>query len=547
MACHTHKEIAEKIKESEGAVARLLADNAYLQSVLKNHMEDASAKHLTDFDLPIYNIWKHFGNGNQTLLDNLLYLYTKPFDIVVDPFAGEGNTIDVCKKRLRRYYVSDRNPAVEREKEIRQHDIIAGLPNLHNWQDVKLVYLDFPHWKQAGEQYNEGAQNLAPMSLEEFNAQLSALINGLAKKLKQAYIALVIQPTQWEAPEKQFIDHVGDMLRLVKLPVDMRFSVPCGSQQCTPEMLQWAKENKRCLVLAKEIIVWRCDGLSGNGSTRLQLKLHKAAEQGHPQTQSRSGIIHGNGRSVPKDDTQAAQYYQKAAEQGDAEAQRNLGWMYEQGLGVSKDDAQAVHWYRKAAEQGDVWAQTNLGVMYTNGRGVPKDYTQAVQWYRKAAEQGYAWAQYNFGVMYENGDGVPQDDSQAVQWYQKAAIQKYAEAQYTLGLRYLEGRGAPKDDALALEWFQSSAAQGLAKAQCYLGWMYCQGRGVSKDYTLAVEWFRKAADQGFATAQFNLGLMYESGRGVSKDDVQAAQWLRKAAEQGYAEAQTKLGGMRTDT
>src|SRR5260370_21610662 len=66
-----------------------------------------------------YNIWKqqhktegskHFGNSEVRWVDNLLYSYTKPFDIVVDPFAGGGSTIDICKKRFRRYLVSDRKP-----------------------------------------------------------------------------------------------------------------------------------------------------------------------------------------------------------------------------------------------------------------------------------------------------------------------------------------------------------------------------------------------------------------------------------------------------
>ncbi len=61
-----------------------------------------------DFDPPIYNVWKqqtktpgpdHFGNSEPRWLDNLLYLYTEPGSIVIDPFAGSGSTIDVCKKR----------------------------------------------------------------------------------------------------------------------------------------------------------------------------------------------------------------------------------------------------------------------------------------------------------------------------------------------------------------------------------------------------------------------------------------------------------------
>ncbi len=63
--------------------------------------------HATDFTPPVYNVWKqqekttglsHFGNSEVRWVDNLLYLYTQPFDVVIDPFAGSGSTADLCRK-----------------------------------------------------------------------------------------------------------------------------------------------------------------------------------------------------------------------------------------------------------------------------------------------------------------------------------------------------------------------------------------------------------------------------------------------------------------
>ena len=125
-----------------------------------------------------------------------------------------------------------------------------------------VVYLDPPYWKQAEGQYSKDPTDLANMPLDGFSAALSGIIKAFAAKLKasartkSAYIALIIQPTQWKADNRQFTDHVGDMLRLVKLPVNMRYSAPYESQQCTPQMVTWAKDNKRCLVLTREIVVW---------------------------------------------------------------------------------------------------------------------------------------------------------------------------------------------------------------------------------------------------------------------------------------------------
>lgn len=266
MACHARDEIAGEVGASAGDVSAVSSEMASLPNMTKS--QQSAAEHATDFDPPIYNVWKqqnkscelsHFGNSEVGFVDNLLYLYTEPFDVVIDPFAGSGSTIDICKKRFRRYFVSDRNPIVEREHEIREHDLTNGALKPPQWKDVKLVYLDPPYWKQAEGQYSDDPTDLANMDLEEFNKTLAKIINDYAKKLSDSYIALIIQPTQWKSPNREFTDHVGDMLRAVKHPVDMRYSVPYESQQCTAQMVEWAKENRRTLVLSREIVVWRVD------------------------------------------------------------------------------------------------------------------------------------------------------------------------------------------------------------------------------------------------------------------------------------------------
>lgn len=264
LACWTNAEIAREVGLSEPQLSEI-ASNFGIGNLAKTEL--AAAEHATNFDPPIYNVWKqqdktsgseHFGNSEVRWLDNLLYFYTQPFDVVVDPFAGGGSTIDLCRKRFRRYFVSDRAPIVERAKEIREHDVTTGLPKPPQWKDVRLVYLDPPYWKQAEGQYSKDKRDFANMPLAEFNEALAGVVNGFAKKLAAgSCIALLIQPTQWKAPERQFTDHVGDMLRAVKLPVEMRYSVPYESQQCTAQMVEWAKEQKRCLVLTRELVVWR--------------------------------------------------------------------------------------------------------------------------------------------------------------------------------------------------------------------------------------------------------------------------------------------------
>lgn len=267
LACYSQEEIATAVDLPRQTVTdkiNIFADMSNLAKsgkTLANHEEDG-------FQIPLFNLWrkskittdlKHFGNTEITWLDNLIYLYTKPFDIVIDPFAGSGSTIDLCKKRLRRFYVSDRKPIVSREKEIRKHDLtIDGIPKPPQWKDVSLVYLDPPYWKQAEGEYSDDKEDLANMSLDDFHENLFSIIDGFAKKIPGgAKIALIIQPTQWRSENKTFNDHIADMIRRVKLPIIQRIQAPYTTQQANAQMVEWAKENKQLLVISREIIVWQ--------------------------------------------------------------------------------------------------------------------------------------------------------------------------------------------------------------------------------------------------------------------------------------------------
>lgn len=269
LSCHTQEEIAEAVKLSQVQIVEIIKELSVLETLpkaikLQFSFQDA------EFNPPLYNIWSfgkktngtsHFGNTEQRIVENLLYLYTEPFDIVLDPFAGGGSTIDVCKKRGRRYFVSDRKPIIERENEIRLLDICKEFPSLGNrWSDVTLTYLDPPYWKQAENKYSTDAEDLANMNLEEFTKNLSDIVKNVSKKQSKGVIALIIQPTQWKNEDKKVTDHIIDLIKAVgnkRLELQARISCPYSSEQCTPQQVEWAKENKKLLVLTRELIVWR--------------------------------------------------------------------------------------------------------------------------------------------------------------------------------------------------------------------------------------------------------------------------------------------------
>jgi len=265
LACYTEEEIAAEAGLTQQAVSvqELQKSARWQKFVIFSEYQEP------EWEPPLFDVWKvqnksnatsHPGNSEMRWVDNLLYMYTQPFDIVVDPFAGGGSTIEICKKRLRRYWVSDRLPVVER-RDIRQWDILDGPPPLHKrWGDVKLLYLDPPYWKQAEGQYSDDPQDLANMDLETFYINLTGFIAACAEKMHSgAHIALIIQPTQWKAPGRQVVDHIIDtILRLRDAPLryTRRIQCPYESQQCTAQQVDWAKANREILVISREIVIW---------------------------------------------------------------------------------------------------------------------------------------------------------------------------------------------------------------------------------------------------------------------------------------------------
>jgi TPR repeat protein len=193
----------------------------------------------------------------------------------------------------------------------------------------------------------------------------------------------------------------------------------------------------------------------------------------------------------------AFRIWEPLAAEGDSRAQYGLGYMYDNGLGLPKNPSEAVDWYRRAAEQGNPEAQWDLALLYTKGReGIPFDMERAAEWYRKVAEQGHAKAQHFLGKMYYLGDGVPKNYDEAAKWSRMAADQGDAQGQNLLGVLYWRGFGVPEDPAQAVRWICMAAEQELPGAYLNLATMHMRGRGVPQDFVKALMWFNLFDDTG---------------------------------------------------
>jgi hypothetical protein len=187
-------------------------------------------------------------------MKSLLHYHTQPWDIVFDPFAGGGTTVDACKEMLRRYYCTDLIVKPGREKDIQQHDIKDGLPD--GMPKPDLVFLDPPYWIQAEGLYSDSPDDLGNMSLDEFYNSIEYTLSEITVK-KINRIAFVIQPTQYKN-DFQWEDHifkVNDMLSN-NYEIEMRYILPYSTQQYNAQMVVAAKERKVCLGLNRDLVIW---------------------------------------------------------------------------------------------------------------------------------------------------------------------------------------------------------------------------------------------------------------------------------------------------
>lgn len=155
-------------------------------------------------------------------------------------------------------------------------------------------------------------------------------------------------------------------------------------------------------------------------------------------------------KSFPQERAEYAVLVRMVAEKGKMIGQQMLGILYYRGDGVPKDKTEAINWWLKAALQGGTSAQELLGLAYSFGDGVPKDYAEAIKWFRMAAEKGKASAQYNLGLMYAEGFGVPKDLVQAHVWLNIAGAQAHEDAKKYLAIAEEEMTPEQKAEAMKL-------------------------------------------------------------------------------------------------
>lgn len=226
------------------------------------------------------------------------------------------------------------------------------------------------------------------------------------------------------------------------------------------------------------------------------------------------------------------------ARQGDVPAQTLAAEILARGLGVPRDEREAAKWYERAAEGGDPEAQFQYALLLLDGRFVEKDKRQAYALMEAAAEAGNVLAQFNFAQLAVDLDPGPKGFERAVAYYERAAKAGLADAQYAMAQIYAEGLGGrPRDDAVARRWLALAALQNFDTAQLDFGTWMIEGRGGPRDETQGFRILKRVAEAGNVAAQARVARLYLNGIGTEPDSIFAAAWYILARRAGLTDPQ----------
>lgn len=134
---------------------------------------------------------KYAGVTPALLIWNLVWRYTEPGDLVVDPMCGSGTTIDVCKEEGRKVIGYDITPV---RPDIIQNDARKiPLPKNH----VDLIFVDSPYGDNI--RYNEHPDSIGKISSETevFYDELEKVIKECHRILKLGKVLAWLIGDQW--------------------------------------------------------------------------------------------------------------------------------------------------------------------------------------------------------------------------------------------------------------------------------------------------------------------------------------------------------------
>jgi len=239
-------------------------DNISWYKICNKYLPEPEEKFREQNWLKVYDIWnfagidynfgiEYPGNIPAGIVLNTLYYYTKENDLVVDPMAGGGVTIDCCKYYDRRCLAYDIQPIRE---DVSKNDILSGYPQ--ETQNCDLIFLDPPYFKKKEKEYGE--ISISALDRESYLEVFDTIAKESFKTIRNGgYLAFLMEPYidyQDSSGSIWLYDYIKKFLENNWL-IERIYDVPQTSQRYQAFDITRAKENKIVLTLRRGLIIFK--------------------------------------------------------------------------------------------------------------------------------------------------------------------------------------------------------------------------------------------------------------------------------------------------
>jgi len=208
-----------------------------------------SFKHDRAFGIP------HPGSIPPGIIAHALHYFTEPGDLVIDPMAGGGTTIDVCESMGRKCLAYDLAPA---RPDVFRHDIQSGFPR--EADGCSLIFCDPPYHTMLSRKYAE--TGIAEIPLTRWIEFLEALARSAFATLRPGgrLAILLANQTEKDLPAGHgYLDHAfygyNAAISAGFLP-ERRISCPMDGAYL-PQHVRRARLDGRMLGQVRDLIVAR--------------------------------------------------------------------------------------------------------------------------------------------------------------------------------------------------------------------------------------------------------------------------------------------------
>jgi len=201
--------------------------------------------------------YKYKGRIPGQIVLQLLYFFTEPGDLVIDPMAGSGTVVDACLLMSRECLAFDNSPeSYDKRGDIREGEALETIQSLKRKPD--LIFLDPPYFKKLEEEY--GPESISALSRDKYLDFFSELADRSYESGAKRVALLMSDYTDDEDPKLHiFVWDYVERFIAEKWIVERHIMAPLPTQVIHPDFIEKFRESKKLARLGRSLVIFRRD------------------------------------------------------------------------------------------------------------------------------------------------------------------------------------------------------------------------------------------------------------------------------------------------